>query len=121
MAELAADHGGRLGHLLDRGEPVETGHQRSLAGSPGWPRAGAAPVELVAVAGIGEQAGLEHRLGQLLDEQRHAVGARDDLLEHLGRQRLVARDPFDHCSTLAPAEAIERQGRDVRRGPTTAG
>ena len=57
---------------------------------------------------------LEHRLGQLLDEQRHAVGARHDLLEHLGRQRLAARDSFDHRRALAPAEAIERQRRDVR-------
>jgi hypothetical protein len=113
VAELAADHGGGLGDLLDRGEAVETGHQRILEGrrdGQGRERAG----ELAAVAGIDEQAGLEHRLGQLFDEQRHAVGARHDLVQDLVRQRLTARDSFDHCSALAPAEAIERQGGDVR-------
>ena len=37
--------------------------------------------ELVVVAGVAKQAGLEHRLGQLLDEQRHAVGLGHDLLQ----------------------------------------
>ena len=40
-----------------------------------------------AVGRVVEQAGLHHGLGQLLDEQRHAVGLGDDLGQHLGRQR----------------------------------
>ena len=34
---------------------------------------------------------LQHSLGQLLDEQRHAIGLRDDPIEQRGRQ-----DPFDN-------------------------
>jgi hypothetical protein len=112
VAELTADHSGSLGHLPDRGEAVKAGHEGILEGrrdGQGRERGG----EFVAVAGIGEQARLEHRLGQLLDEQRHPVGACYDLLEHLGRQSLATCDSFDHRSTLPPAEAIQGQGRDV--------
>ena len=56
----------------------------------------------------------QHRLGQFLDEQRHAVGALDDLLEQRGRQRLAAGDVLHHRHALAPAEAVERHGGDVR-------
>ena len=97
MGELAADHGGDLGHLLDRREAVEAGHQRVVQGRRDRERRQRAG-QLVAVAGVGEQAGFEHRLGQLLDEQRHAVGARHDLLEDLGRQRLAAGDALDQIA-----------------------
>ena len=55
-----------------------------------------------------------HGLGQFLDEQRHAVGALDDLLEQGCRQRLAAGDVLDHRHALAPAEAVERHGGHVR-------
>ena len=58
----------------------------SVAGS----RAAAAARELVAIAGVRQQARFQHGLGQLLDEQRDAVGAHHDLLDDIGRQRLVA-------------------------------
>ena len=35
---------------------------------------------------------LQDRLGQFLDEQRHAVGPVDDLVEDLARQRPAAGD-----------------------------
>ena len=44
---------------------------------------------------------LEHRLGQLFDEQRHAVGALDDLVEQLRRQRNAAGDVVDQRRALA--------------------
>ena len=45
------------------------------------------PRQHIAVAGIVEQPAFEHRLGQLLDEQRHAVGVRDDLAQDLRRAK----------------------------------
>ena len=60
-------------------------------------------------------AGSPARLGQLLDEQRHAVGALDDLGDDLGGQGGL---PPAICSTsAAPSrrpEPIERQHRDLR-------
>ena len=113
MRELAADHGADLRHLLDRGEAVEARHQRVVQGRRDRERRQRAG-QLVAVAGIREQARFQHRLGQLLDEQRHAVGARHDLLDDLGRQRLVARDPCDQIRPLAPAQTAHGQRGDVR-------
>ena len=57
---------------------------------------GSGPSSIVAVARVAQQTRLQHRLGELLDEQRHAVGARHDLLQHLRRQRLAAGDPCHH-------------------------
>ena len=65
-------------------------------------------------AGWSSSFAFEHRLGQFLDEQRHAVGALDDLLEQRLRQRLAAGDVLDQRHALAPAEAVERHGGDVR-------
>ena len=39
---------------------------------------------------LAQQAAFDDGLGQLLEEQWHAVGAGEDLLEDLGRQRLAA-------------------------------
>ena len=51
-------------------------------------RAGPAP-------SLAKLAELQHRFGQFLHEQRHAVGLCHDLLEHFGRKRLAARDAID--------------------------
>ncbi len=61
---------------------------------------------------------LGDRAGELLDEQRHAVGARDDVIEHRARQRrprgeLGARERVDRRAV----EAVERHDARVRRGP----
>ena len=53
-------------------------------------------------------------LGQLLEEQRHAIGAGEDLLEDLGRQRLAAGRPLDQGRALTAAEAGGRQCGDMR-------
>ena len=56
-------------------------------------------------------AGLEHGPGQLLGEERHAVGALDDLLDHLRRQRPRAgggRDAPDQRGAVARTEAARR-------------
>ena len=104
VGKLAADRGADLQHLARRAEPVDARHQRGLQRG----RNGELLHRLV------ELFALEHRLGQFLDEQRHAVGALDDLLEQRLRQRLAAGDVLDHRHALAPAEAVERHGGDVR-------
>ena len=65
---------------------------------------------------LAQQAAFDNGLGQLLEEQRHAVGAGEDLLEDLGRQRLAAGRPLDQGRALAAAEAGERLHRDVGVG-----
>jgi hypothetical protein len=57
--------------------------------------------------GIGQHAALDHRLGQFLDEERHAVSALDDLLGDLLGQYLAASHPGDHLSPLSWCQAIE--------------
>ena len=74
IGELAPDARRRLRHLLDLGHPVQPGHQRGV--KRGRHRARARP----------RRARLEHRLGQLLDEQRHPVGPGGDLAQHRERQ-----------------------------------
>ena len=90
MVELAPDRRGGLSDFFDRGEAVEASHQRVLE------RAGNGerwqwPCELVMVAGVLEQPEFQHRLGQLLDEQRNAVGPGDDLVQDLFGQGLAGR------------------------------
>ena len=61
------------------------------------------------ISRVPQQARFQHRLRELLNEQRHAVGARHDLLDHLGRQRLGAGQLLDHGRPLAPGEPAEQQ------------
>ena len=63
-----------------------------------------------------DQAQFQHGLGQLLEEQRHAVGPRDDLVADLGRQRPSAAQTLDHGSALTAAQPVELQQRGVRLG-----
>ena len=67
-------------------------------------------------------AAFEHRFGQLLDEQRNAVGALDDLVDGLAGETGIAGEPLDQCRAIAPAEPVQRQrwshaaGRSRRAG-----
>ncbi len=63
---------------------------------------------------LAQEAAFDDGLGQLLDEQWHAVGAGEDLLEDLGRQRLAAGRPLDQGHAVAAAEAAKRQCGDMR-------
>ena len=56
---------------------------------------GERPRQRVVIAPIGHQTALQDRPGQLLDEQRHAVGLGDDPLDQLGRERLGAGQSGD--------------------------
>ncbi len=65
------------------------------------------------MAAIG--AGLDHRLGQFLDKERHPVGALDDLVDDIRRQcPEIAGEPMHEGRPLAAAEPVERQHRHLR-------
>ena len=117
VGELAADRGADLRDLLHRREAVEAGQQRVVQRRRDRERRQRAG-QLVVVARVREQARFEHRLGQLLDEQRHAVGLGHDLRRDLVRQRLVPDHPLDQGGALAPAEPGQRQRADVRLSAT---
>jgi hypothetical protein len=53
-------------------------------------------------------AGFQHRFGQLFDEQRHAVGARDDLVDDLFGETGIAGEPLNQRRAVAPAEPVQR-------------
>ena len=57
---------------------------------------------------------LQHGLGELLDEQRHAVGPGDDLLQDGVGQRVAARHRRGQCSALPPGQPVQRYQRRVR-------
>ena len=60
------------------------------------------------------RSGLQHRLGQLLDEQRHPVGPGRDLLQDFGRQACATCQARDDRLGRTAAEAVEREPRHVR-------
>ena len=67
-----------------------------------------------AAVGLAQQPRLEDHLRQLLDEERHAVGLADDVLDDLGRQRAPAREARHHALGVRARETPERDVRHVR-------
>jgi hypothetical protein len=112
VVELAADHRRDLRHFLGHGQAVEAGHEGILQRRGDHQRR-QRPRELVPALPLGEEAGLEPRLGQLLHEQRHAVSPGQDLLQHLGRQGATPGHLVDHRAALPPREPAERERGDV--------
>ena len=110
IGELAPDRRTDLRHLLDRSEAVEARHQRVVQGRGNRER------RQRVLLGVGDQPRFQHGLGQLLEEQRHAVGPRDDLVADLGRQCPTADQPLDHGRALAAAQPVELQQRGVCLG-----
>jgi hypothetical protein len=65
------------------------------------------------IAAIG--AGLHHRLGQFLDKERYPVGALDDLVDNIRRQRPeIAGEPMDEGRPFIAAEPVQRGHSDLR-------
>jgi hypothetical protein len=58
-------------------------------------------------------AAFDHGLGQLLDEQRHAISAIHDLVRDLVGQRFAASDVADHFGPLLGRQSIEIENRYV--------
>ena len=57
---------------------------------------------------------LQDRLGHLLNEQRNAIGALDNVLPNPRRQLLIAGDAVDDGSGFPLAEPVERQRGHAR-------
>ena len=79
IGEAAPDHRADLRHLARRAEPVEPRHQRLLQR-----RRDRLDAALLTA--------LQKQPRHLLDEQRHAAGARGDVVDHLLRQRVAGGD-----------------------------
>ena len=94
--ELASDHAGNLGHLLDLREPVETGHER-----------------VVKARRHAHIAALHKRLGQFLDEQRHAIGALYDR-RHGRWRKLVATQTRDDLLHAPAPQPVQGEGGEMR-------
>ncbi len=112
MRELPPDRRPDLRHLLGRAEPVEPRHQRGVQACRDRQgrrrnRRNRAPGRALALR-------LQHRLRHLLDEQRNAVGALDDLRHHIRRQRLVPDQARDDGGRFTLAKPVERQARHMR-------
>ena len=112
MGELPPDSRPDLRHLLGGAEPVEPRHQRGVQAcgdrqGRGRNRGGGAPRFALAFR-------LQHRLRHFLHEQRNAVGALDDVLPDVRRQRLVAGDAVDHRVDFALRQAINRERGHMR-------
>ena len=106
--------------LVRRIEPVEPGEERALQ-QIGNGHALERALELEMTAGVAPDILLEHGLGQFLHEQRYAVGAGNDLVEHEVRQRLAAGELLDHGLALAAGQPIEIDLHELRIASIPAG
>jgi hypothetical protein len=89
--------------LGDRSQPIDSGDQRGVQGNRDgrcrrWRR-----------CRHGATAAFDDRLGQLLDEERDAVGALDDRVEGLAGETGIVGEPLDQCCALMLAEAVQHQ------------
>jgi hypothetical protein len=95
IGEAAADDRADLRHFARRAEPVEPRHQRLLQRRRD---------RLDAAASL---AALQQEPGDFLDEQRHAAGARGDVLDHVARQRVAGGKLRYHLLHLTAIERCE--------------
>ena len=114
VAEFSTEHRTDLRDFPRRAaDPVEPGSQRRVQGrrnrQRGYRGCRQHRRQAVFLTDV-----FQHCLGQLLDEQRHAVGALDDLVGDLLGQRLAAGDLGDHLRTLCGSEPGEPDQTDVR-------
>ena len=119
VREFACDRGADLCDLLHRHEAIEARHQRILqrrGDRHGRQRA----VKAVALGFLNQQSRLQHILGQLFHEKRHAVGLGDDLRKHLGGQLAPARHALDQRLRLG-AEGRSSRRAGPSRGPRIPG
>ena len=99
MRELTTYRRPDLCHLLGRAKPVEPRHQGSMQARGDRQRRRGNRGRSLHRFRLAP--GLQHRFGHLLDEQRDAVGALDDVLPDVRRQQLVADDAVDHGADVA--------------------
>ena len=118
VGELATHHGADLGHLPHRRQSVEPRHQRGVQRRRNRQRRQRMLEHIMAVPLL-QQPAFEHRLGQLLDEQRYAIGAGEDLVRHLLGKRLAGRDPLDDrrpdCAGSGASAEASSHAHDLAR------
>ena len=114
MGELPSDGSADLRHFLDRAKPIEPRNQRGLQRRRYGERRKRC-VEHVASWASHATAPLSSSvLAQFLDEQRHAIGVRKNLLDDGVGQRLALGDAVDDAGAVAAAEAAQGQHRHMR-------
>jgi hypothetical protein len=100
--ELPTTDRAYLRHLLGLGpQSIEARHQRILE-------------RLGYLAHRRRGSGFGHRLGELLDEERDAVGARGHLLDQLGTERRPNRHLDHHLANVTESQSVQAQQRMVR-------
>ena len=112
VVKAAPERRAHLRHLFDRGQSVESSHQRILEGRGNGQRR-QRPGELVPIALVPKQIRFEHHSRELFDEQGHPVGLCHDMLEHLGGQLLSASHSLDHRLRLPARHPVDGEIRDV--------
>ena len=113
VMEIATRDGADLCHLPHRCQPIKTRHQRRVQRCWDRQRRQRTLENIIAIPFL-QQPAFQHRLGQFLNEQRHAIGASENLVHHLLRQCLAACHPLDQCRAVASAKACERDRHHVR-------
>ena len=102
VVKIAARDGTDLCHLPHRCQPIKARHQRRLQRC--WDRQSRQrTLENIMTVPFLQQPAFKHCFGQFLNEQRHAIGARKNLVHHLLRQCLAARYPLDQGRAVASA------------------
>jgi hypothetical protein len=99
IRELPSQSGAELNHLFDRPQAVQPGHERVLqCGGDGQLRRG--PPRFMLLLARFQQPRFQYHLRQFFDEQRYAVGFRNDLIEHLAGQSISHCDLVDELLHL---------------------
>jgi hypothetical protein len=62
---------------------------------------------------LAKQSAFQYALGQLFNEQRHTVGAIDDLVDKIVRKCLAAGNLRHQHGPISPVQAIERKHSDL--------
>ena len=117
VGELAAYGRADLGQLLGRGEAVEA-RQKQVVQRRRDRQRGEGTFQFVAIAGVDQQAGLEHLLGQFLDEERDAVRPLQNLRADFRRKRFGAGQTIDHRRSFVACQASQLHPPAMRQlGP----
>jgi hypothetical protein len=101
IAEFSADHRTDLRNLLgDRPKPIKTRDQRGVQGRRDRKLRRRSCRQYLLLR-------FEDRFGQLLDEERHAVGALDDLVDGFAGEAGIAREALDQRRAVASGQSIQ--------------
>lgn len=111
MTELPAECRADLGHLLHGDQAVEPRHQ-GIVQRRGDGDAVDGSCVFVAPVGGHDEVGVEHCPGEFLEEQRHAVGLRDDVCRQVVRQRRATGDPQYQRDAVLRAQSAEHDRPD---------